>query len=40
MAKTIYDKSTRVLLKDMLVDIGLKPGQVFTAARVLERFRE
>jgi hypothetical protein len=40
MAKTIYDKPTRVLLKDMLVDIGLKPGQVFTTSRALEWFRE
>lgn len=30
---TIYDKPTRALLKDMLKDLGLKPGQVFTTTR-------
>jgi endonuclease len=38
MARTIYDKPTRVLLKDMLTDWGLKPGQVFTTGRVIEWF--
>jgi hypothetical protein len=40
MARTIYDKPTRALLKDMLVDWGLKPGQVFTSARALEWFAQ
>lgn len=38
MARTIYDKPTRALLKDMLVDWDLKPGQVFTTSRALEWF--
>ena len=38
MARTIYDKPTRVLLKDMLKDMGLKPGQVFTTSRTIEWF--
>lgn len=38
MARTIYEKSTRLLLKDMLSDWGLKPGQVFTSSRVIEWF--
>lgn len=33
MARTIYDKPTRALLKDMLKDLGLQPGQVFTTSR-------
>jgi hypothetical protein len=40
MARTIYEKSTRVLLKDMLVDMGLQPGQVFTTSRVIDWFRQ
>ena len=40
MAKTIYEKSTRALLKDMIADTGLKPGQVITATRVLQWFNE
>ena len=40
MPRTIYDKATRVLLKDMLADMGVKPGQVFTTSRVLEWFKE
>jgi hypothetical protein len=40
MAKTIYDKSTRILLKDMLKDMGLKPGQVFTTTRAIEWFQQ
>jgi hypothetical protein len=40
MPKTIYDKSTRVLLKDMLVDIGLQPGQVITKARAVDWFAQ
>lgn len=38
MAKTIYEKPTRALLKDMLADWGLKPGQVFTTSRAIEWF--
>ena len=38
MPKTIYEKPTRELLADMLVDWELKPGQVFTTKRVLEWF--
>jgi len=38
MARTIYDKPTRALLKDMLADWGLKPGQVFTTSRAIEWF--
>ena len=38
MARTIYDKPTRALLKDMLADWDLKPGQVFTTSRALEWF--
>lgn len=40
MARTIYDKPTRSLLKDMLADWGLKPGQVFTTSRALEWFAQ
>lgn len=40
MPKSIYEKTTRVLLKDMLVDMGVKPGQVFTTSRVLEWFKQ
>ncbi|NKI93911.1 endonuclease NucS domain-containing protein [Rhizobacter sp. SG703] len=40
MARTIYDKPTRALLKDMLSDLGLKPGQVFTTARAIQWFQE
>jgi hypothetical protein len=38
MARTIYDKPTRALLKDMLIDWGLKPGQVFTTSRAIQWF--
>jgi hypothetical protein len=38
MARTIYDKPTRALLKDMLAAWGLKPGQVFTTSRAIEWF--
>ena len=38
MPRTIYDKPTRALLKEMLVDLGLKPGQVFTTARAIQWF--
>lgn len=33
MARTIYDKPTRALLKDLQTEWGLKPGQVFTTPR-------
>lgn len=38
MARTIYDKPTRALLKDMVAEWGLKPGQVFTSLRAIEWF--
>lgn len=38
MAKTIYEKSTRMLLKDMLEAWGLQPGQVFTSGRAIQWF--
>lgn len=40
MAKTIYEKPTRALLKDMLTDLRLKPGQVFTTSRAIQWFAE
>jgi endonuclease len=40
MARTIYDKPTRALLKDMLAAWGLKPGQVFTTSRAIEWFEK
>lgn len=40
MARTIYEKPTRALLKDMLKDLGLKPGQVFTTTRAIQWFAE
>lgn len=40
MPRTIYEKPTRALLKDMLADLGLKPGQVFTTARAIEWFKQ
>ncbi|MBS0218360.1 MAG: DUF91 domain-containing protein [Proteobacteria bacterium] len=39
MARTIYEKPTRQLLKDMLADMKLQPGQVFTTSRALDWFR-
>ena len=38
MGRTIYDKPTRLLLKDMLTEWALTPGQVFTTSRVLQWF--
>lgn len=38
MGRQIYAKPTRALLKDMLLDWGLKPGQVFTTSRAVEWF--
>lgn len=40
MTRTIYEKSTRVLLRDMLADMGLQPGQVFTTSRAIDWFRQ
>lgn len=40
MARTIYEKPTRELLKDMLKDLSLKPGQVFTTSRAIQWFAE
>jgi hypothetical protein len=40
MPRTIYEKPTRVLLKAMLNDLGLKPGQVFTTNRAIQWFAE
>ncbi|HEY0956635.1 MAG TPA: endonuclease NucS domain-containing protein [Roseateles sp.] len=40
MAKTIYDRPTRALLKEMLKDLGLKPGQVFTTGRAIQWFSD
>lgn len=40
MPRTICDKPTRALLKDMLTDLGLKPGQVFTSGRAVQWFAE
>lgn len=38
MPRTIYDKPTRALLKDMLASWNLQPGQVFTSERAVEWF--
>lgn len=40
MPKTIYDKPTRVLLKDMLADWKLQPGETFNARRAVDWFAE
>lgn len=40
MARTIYDKPTRALLKDMIKDMGVQPGQVFTTSRAVEWFKQ
>lgn len=40
MAKTIYDKPTRALLKDMLAAWKLQPGETFTAKRAVDWFAE
>lgn len=40
MTKTIYEKPTRALLKDMVKDLGLRPGQVFTTSRAIQWFAE
>jgi hypothetical protein len=38
MARTLYDKPTRALLKDMLVEWNLKPGETFAAQRAVDWF--
>lgn len=38
MARTIYDKPTRALLKDMLAEWNLKPAETFTAQRAVDWF--
>jgi endonuclease len=40
MTRTIYEKPTRALLKDLVEDLGLKPGQVFTTSRAIQWFYE
>ena len=40
MAKSIYEKSTRALVKELVADLGLKPGQVLTTTRALDWFKE
>jgi len=36
--RQIYEKTTREILKDMLVELNLQSGQVFTASRALHWF--
>lgn len=38
MEPTIYYRPIRALLKEMISALGLKPGQVFTTARVTQWF--
>ena len=38
MARTIYDKPTRALLKDMLAEWNLKPDETFSAQRAVDWF--
>jgi hypothetical protein len=40
VARTIYDKPTRALLKDMVKDLELQLGQVFTTSRAIEWFAQ
>ncbi len=40
MARSIYDKPTRALLKDMLSDWDLKPGETFAAQRAVGWFAQ
>lgn len=40
MPRSIYDKSTRELFKEMLNQWSLEPGQVFTTGRALEWFEQ
>jgi endonuclease len=36
----IYDKSVRVLMQDMIADIGLQKGQVVGRDRIIEWFNQ
>jgi endonuclease len=40
MPRAIYDRPTRELLKEMLAEWGVRPGQVFTTEDVLTWFAE
>lgn len=40
MARSIYEKTTRALLKDMLADWDLKHGEIFPAQRAIDWFAE
>jgi endonuclease len=40
VARTIYDRPTRALLKDMLTDWKLQPGDTFTAQRAVDWFAQ
>jgi hypothetical protein len=40
MAKSIYEKSTRALVRDMIHDLGLQPGQILTTTRALSWFHD
>lgn len=40
MAKTYYEKNTRALVRDMVKDLGLQPGQILTTTRALSWFHE
>ncbi|MDS9918796.1 endonuclease NucS [Pseudomonas aeruginosa] len=40
MGRKIYEKTTREILKDMLQEWNLQPGQVFTAERALKWFAD
>jgi endonuclease len=40
MSKTLYHKPMRLLLNDMIKDLGLQPGQVFTTSRATAWFKD
>lgn len=40
MGRQIYEKTTREILKDMLLEWDIQPGQVFTAARAVKWFED
>jgi hypothetical protein len=40
VSRTIYEKPTRALLKDMLKEWGLKSGETFSAQRAIDWFAE
>ena len=40
MPRQLYDKTKRQLMREMLTDWSLQPGQVFTASRAFEWFNE